>query len=188
MSAARSGPLVGAVFGLVFVLANAGALPSLVAALLQGIAFAVFVAIMLTQCHRPGRPAAQVEASGRAFGRSYWIVVAGEVSAIVLGLIVLAGPLDTPQAAVAWISLVVGLHFFALATVWQQPLMRVLGAGIAACGAVGLVLAATGASDAAIAVTAGVVPGVLLLVSSLYGGTRDRRGAGPAIRPNQRDV
>jgi len=188
VSGDRSGPLVGAVFGLVFVLVNVGALPSPLAALLQGIAFAFFVAIVLTLRRRSGRPAAQVRASGRAFGRRYWIVVAGEVSAIVLGLIVLAGPLATPQVAVAWIALVVGVHFFALATVWQQPLMHVLGAAMAACGAAGLVLATTGASDAATAATAGVVPGALLLVSSLYGGTSDRRGAGRAIRANQRGV
>ena len=36
--------------------------------------------------------------------------IAGEVSAIVLGLIVLAGPLATPQVAVAWIALVVGVQ------------------------------------------------------------------------------
>ena len=52
---APSGPLIGSAFGLIFVLANAGSLPQTVGAMLQGIAFAVFVAIVLTLRHRAGR-------------------------------------------------------------------------------------------------------------------------------------
>jgi len=45
---ALSGPLIGSVFGVIFVLANAGSLQQPVDALMRGIAFAVFVAIVLT--------------------------------------------------------------------------------------------------------------------------------------------
>jgi len=44
--------------------------------------------------------------------------VAG-VGVIAAGLVVLNGPLHAPQAAVAWIALVVGVHFIALAVIWK---------------------------------------------------------------------
>jgi len=169
MSAPTSGSLIAAVFGLIFVVANTGPLPAPVAALLQGIACAVFVAILLALHRRSDRPSSLVRATGPALGRVYWVVVAGEAGAIAAGLVALNGPLNSPQAAMAWISLVVGVHFFALAIVWKQPFFHGLGSAIAVCGAVGLVLAAAGASDAAIAATGGVLPGALLLAASLRG-------------------
>ena len=63
--------------------------------------------------------------------------------AIALGLAVLNGRLHAPQAAVTWVSLVVGVHFLALAVLWKLAFFHWLGAAIALCGAVGLVLAAT---------------------------------------------
>lgn len=41
----------------------------------------------------------------------------------------------------AWTSVVVGVHFFALATVSGQRFLHVLGATITVCGAAGLALA-----------------------------------------------
>ncbi|WP_328960924.1 hypothetical protein [Streptomyces virginiae] len=73
--------------------------------------------------------------------------------------------LHVPQATVAWISLVVGLHFFGLAVVWRMPALRLPATAMAACGAAGLVLAACGASLAVIAAVAGIAPGALLLGS-----------------------
>lgn len=178
---ALSGPLIGSLFGLIFVLANAGSLPQPVGAMAQGIAFAVFVAIVLTLRRRAGRRSAHARATGPVFRRGYWIVVAGELSAIAGGLVVLNGPLDAPQAGVAWISLFVGLHFVALAFTLRQPFLHALGAVIATCGAAGLMLSATGASDAAIATIAGVLPGALLLGASLRGATGDPSRAGPPI-------
>jgi len=66
--------------------------------------------------------------------------------------------------------------------------MHALGAAIATCGAAGLVLAATGASDAAIATIAGVLPGALLLGASLRGATGDPDRAGPPIGRAPREV
>jgi len=53
----------------------------------------------------------------------------------------LNGPVDAPQAAVAWISLV-GVHFVGLPIVWEPPFLRWLGASIAVCSALGLAAAA----------------------------------------------
>jgi len=53
------------------VLANAGSLQQPVGALLQGIAFAVFVAIVLTLRRRAGRPSAQARGTPRRCSRIY---------------------------------------------------------------------------------------------------------------------
>ncbi len=78
----------------------------------------------------------------------YWLVVVAEVGAIAAGLVVLNGPLHAPQAAVAWIALVVGIHFIALAVVWNLLFFNGLGAALMLCGVAGLVLAATGSLSA----------------------------------------
>lgn len=90
-------------------------------------------------------------------------MVAAEVVAGAAGLAVINGRRDAPQAGVAWIALVVGLHFLGLAAVWRQPFLSGLGAAIAVCGAAGLILAAAHASAAAIAAISGVIPGGLLI-------------------------
>jgi uncharacterized membrane protein len=55
------------------------------------------------------------------------------------GIAVVNGLLHTPRATVAWIALVVGLHFFGLAIARRRPALRWLGAAMAACGAAGFV-------------------------------------------------
>lgn len=165
-----SGAFVGAGFGLVFILVNAGALPHPVGAVLRFLGVAAFVAALIA-LRRPAHMSTPGGSAGNGVGRGYWLVVAGEVTAGVVGLVLLSGPLDAPQAAVAWITLVVGVHFCGLAVVWKQSWFRWLGAAIALCGALGIALAAVGSSDAAIAAVAGVLPGVLLLVVSFRSST-----------------
>ena len=161
------GSLIGSIFGLVFVEVNAGELPTGVGTALRVlgvVAFLVYLGL-LTRARRAPHDGHSVE-SGQAkidFGRRYWLVVAAEVVAGAVGLSVINGRLDAPQAGVAWIALVVGLHFLGLAAVWRQPFLSWLGAAIAVCGAAGLILAADDASAAAIAAISGVVPGGLLL-------------------------
>lgn len=106
MTPEKLGSVIGAVFGLVFVWANTGSLPTGPATVLRGLGTAAFLGA---------------------------------------GLAVLNGPLDAPQAGVAWVCLVVGAHFTAPASLWKQPLFHWLGAALAVCGVLGLVLAATGA-------------------------------------------
>lgn len=43
------------------------------------------------------------------------------------GAAILSGPLATPGAVVAWVSLVVGVHFLALAAIWELSVFRFLG-------------------------------------------------------------
>lgn len=171
----RLGLLIGAIFGLLYVEVNAGLLPEPWAAVLKiaaGVAFAGLAAMCARD--RGLRPAARPADHG-SFGGSYWLVVAGEAAAIVAGAVLLNGPVGLPRAVVAWVSVVVGVHFLALAAIWRFPLFRLLGAGIALCGAAGLAAAAAGAAAAVIAATGGVLPGILLLAASYWGATSSQR-------------
>ncbi|MCQ4040548.1 hypothetical protein ACFOSC_21560 [Streptantibioticus rubrisoli] len=161
--------LIGGAFGLVFVEVDAGALPSPASVALRVLAVAAFLGLAVAL--RRARPAGS-SGAGR-FGREYWLVVALEVVAGVAGIVVIKAALHAPQATVAWISFVVGLHFLGLAVVWRRPRLHWLAAGLTACGAAGLALAGCGCPAAAIAATAGVVPG--RCCSARCGGVSSRR-------------
>ncbi|MFF3084578.1 hypothetical protein ACFVRB_05915 [Streptomyces nojiriensis] len=167
MTSHQTSRLIGAIFGLVFVVANAGTLPTAAAVPLRLLAIASFVWLFIAL--RRARTAPPASGGGgaapRLFGRGYLLVVAAEVVAAVAGILVINLVLHVPQATVAWIGLVVGLHFFGLAVAWRRQSLRPLAAAMAACGAAGLVLAACGASLAVIATVAGIAPGILLLGS-----------------------
>ncbi|MBV6698631.1 hypothetical protein KV557_16115 [Kitasatospora aureofaciens] len=170
MNRDRAGRIIGSSFGLVFIQANAGALPAAVAIPLRVLAVAAFLVLGLFN-RRPAAP--ETDTAPRAsFGRRYWFVVAAEVFAIAVGLMVINKVLHTPTATVGWIAFVVGVHFFGLATAWRRPALRVLGASMAACGAIGMALAAFGAPTAVISAVAGIAPGVLLFGSVWWSGRR----------------
>jgi len=170
----RLGLSIGSSFGLVFVLVNAGLLPSPWPLLLRLAGVLAFVGVQLALWTAGRRPAADRAQRG-GFTRGYWLVVAVEVVALFAGLQVLTRVLDAPEAGVAWVAVVVGLHFNALAEVWQEMSLHVLGAAMTLCGAVGLLLAATGAGEAAIAAVGGVVPGFLLLAGGAWAASRAAR-------------
>ncbi|MGW1117214.1 hypothetical protein ACWD5B_08905, partial [Streptomyces tanashiensis] len=183
MTKDQTGRVIGASFGLVFIQANAGALPTAVGVPLRLLAVAAFLWVVVLGRRGQGTPAASQAGTdsgrdtgagagagtgtgtGTGFGRRYWYVVAAEVLGLVAGLLVISRVLHAPQAIVGWIAFVVGVHFSGLAVVWRRPAFHVLGASIAACGAAGLVLAALGAPASVIGVAAGILPGVLLLAS-----------------------
>lgn len=170
MSPEKLGSLIGAAFGLVFVLVNTGPLPTVLAGVLRLLGVGAFL-LVLTALRRPG-PVTGRYAAGGGFSRPYWLVVAAEVLAIWVGVAVLNGSLETPQAAVAWVSSVVGAHFFALAVVWRNPLFHWLGAVLVGCGVVGLLLAARGWDVGAVDLVGGVLPGAVLLGFGVWGSTR----------------
>ena len=168
MTPDRLGILIGAVFGLIYVVVNAGSLDSPAGPVLQGLGVLAFVGVLVALRRKP--PAGGSAPGG--FGRGYRLVVAAEVVAAVAGIVALNGPLDLPEGVLPWISFVVGVHFLALARVWGEPSLAWVGGGIAVLGAVALGLAANDASPATIAAVAGVGPGALLLAGSLWGATR----------------
>ncbi len=171
-----AGTLVAAVFGAVYVLVNSGALPSWLAWVLRVVVAVALVVVLISLFGPAARAAVTVGgAHGPVFGRSFWVVVAVEVVALFGGIRLLAGPLGVPEAGVAWTSVVVGVHFFALAIVLHQPFFHVLGGIITTCGVVALILALTGAERPVIDVVGGILPGLTLLIFAGWGARR--RGA-----------
>lgn len=171
MTAEKLGSLIGASFGLIFVLVNTGSVPTPLAWLLRVLAVIAFLGVVFA-VRRPG-PTGGTSAGG-GFGRGYWLVVAAEVVAIWGGIVLLNGPLDKPDASVAWVSSVVGAHFVALAVVWSNPLFHWLGAALFGCGAAGLLLAALGSATVGVDLVGGVLPGAILLGFGLWGSSTNR--------------
>ncbi len=172
MPGQRIGSVIAAAFGLIYVLVNAGPLPTAWTLTLRVLAAVAFIAVLIA-VFRSGLPSRHRGGQQRqVFGRAYWFVVAAEFVALFGGVRVLSGPLDAPEAGVAWVSLVVGVHFFALAVVFGQRFFHGLGGVITACGVVGLVLAAIGAGEQTIALVAGVLPGAVLLGFGWWGARR----------------
>ncbi|MFG2710797.1 hypothetical protein ACGFX2_09525 [Streptomyces goshikiensis] len=188
MTKERTGRIIGASFGLAFIQVNAGALPVAAGIALRVLAAAAFVGLLVALRRTPA-PAPRPDAVAAAapavhFGRGYRYVVAAEAAVGVAGIVVINNLLHAPRATVGWIALVVGLHFFGLAVVWRMPALHRLGAGLSACGAAGLVLAAAGAPQAALAAVAGVLPGALLLGSAWWrprGDAELRRAVAPGV-------
>jgi hypothetical protein len=157
------GSMVAITFGTVFVLVNSGGLPDpwplviraacvLVAALL--VAGLVLVA-------RKAPPATQAPASDFV-DRRYWIIVALEAVALFGGLFVVNGVLHRAAVSVAWVALVVGVHFFGLARIWRMPLYYWLGAAMTVLGLAGFLIYALGGTAAIIGLVAGVGSGAAL--------------------------
>ena len=159
------GLTIGTVFGLVYVLVNAGDLPSPWPLVLRAAGVLSFIGVQLALAAAASRPAPERE-GGVAFTRGYWLVVAVEVVALIAGTRVLARVFDLPEAGVTWVTVVVGVHFFVLAVLWRDASLHVLGAALVLCGVVGLVLAFADAGHAAVATAGGVVPGFVLLAGS----------------------
>ncbi|MFD7560400.1 MULTISPECIES: hypothetical protein [unclassified Streptomyces] len=161
------GRLIGGLFGLAFIQANAGALPQALGAPLRVIAVLAFLGLFLSIRRDTGEPAPRA-----AFGRNYRYVVAAEVIAGLGGAALITNVLDEPRATAGWIALVVGVHFFALASIWRMPPLRILAAAMSVCGAAGMALAIGGAPAATVAAVSGVAPGALLLASAWRGDSR----------------
>lgn len=162
------GDLVGAVFGTLFVVLNAGLLGPvghLVAALSALGCAATVVAAWVRRRRATGAPGAF------PLTRSYRVIVAIEVVALFGGTTVLGRV--APQLSVPWVVLVVGVHFLALARWWRPGARPFLGLGAVltllalAGGTVGVLSGAASAPLAAF--VAGVGAGVVML-----GGTTPR--------------
>lgn len=70
---------MGAGFGLVFVLVNAGAQPHPVGAVLRFLGVAAFVAVLIA-LRRPAHMSTPGGSAGNGVGRGYWLVVAGSAA------------------------------------------------------------------------------------------------------------
>ncbi len=155
------GHVIGASFGLVFVLVNSTPLVPALRLVVSSLAiamFAIVVAGFVTTLRTTGPDERVV-----GFTTSYWIIVGIEAVLLFGGLAVVRA--IEPFATLGWIALVVGIHFFPLSRLWAPGRAQIMAIAIAltVLGAIGLVIAfATHEADA-VALVSGVGSGVVLL-------------------------
>ncbi len=164
-SGTQPGHVIGASFGLVFVILNTTRLGSPgrpIAIALAAIAMAIVIASFVRTL-RQGKP----ERPQNQSARGYVAIVAIEVVALFGGL-ALINRLQ-PSAATAWIALVVGLHFVAFSIWWLrgQREMLVIGLLMVALAVIGGVVALTQDDRPLVALISGFGSGVVLLGSSV---------------------
>jgi hypothetical protein len=130
------GLIIGIVFGLVFVVVNSGPLGSPASTVLR-IAGVVVAAVLLfvLQARMRGGTGGIAREGGAGFTRGYWIVVAVEAVALFGGLVLINGVFGHGEFGVAWVAVVVGVHFFGLGAVWHAPPLLVLGGVLTGQGA-----------------------------------------------------
>jgi hypothetical protein len=168
------GALIGGIFGFAFLIANARTpLGAAAAELFRALAIIGLIALLLGRRRALSRPPRSRRTRGGEeridlFGHRYWLIVAGEVTALVAGYVVI-WLIDAPsETYLPWTVFVVGLHFipFRLVGVWQGSIAQTAGILIA-LGIAGLALAS--ASDTRwIPFVSGVLAGVTLLAGSLF--------------------
>jgi hypothetical protein len=173
MSPQSLGLLVGSGFGTAFVLANAGEpLPGAAGIVVRVLAVLSLIAVVVVGFRTDRRGGAGPE-GGRPgwFGPKFGLVVVAEF-ALIFGGIALLRALGAPEEInVAWIALIVGLHFVALAPVWKRRAIAVPGVLLSGLGGAGMIMAA-GSAVQWIPFVSGVLSGVVLLTGSLYGAAR----------------
>ena len=173
MIARFAGFFVASVFGLAFVLINSGPpLPPSVTAVVRALAVgaAIAVVVLALLCVRKESRAAVGSGGGpgaQRFGVFFGVVTTIEVLLIIGGAQTISRLENVPdQAGVAWVTLVVGLHFFPLAWYWKMPeIFYVAGYGTV-LGGIGLTMALLGHPDW-VPLVSGVVTGVGFLLGPL---------------------
>lgn len=152
--------LVGAIFGLVFVLVNAGEAAAPYDLLIRGLGLVTFlvVAVLL---FRSTRGAAEPQPQPGA-GRVYRIAVVAEVVALFGGAQLLNRTGHT-DLSLPWVVIVVGVHFFPLGWAFRAPFFHLLAGALVALGVLGGALALAGAGQAVVSLVAGVGAGAVLL-------------------------
>jgi hypothetical protein len=164
--AGAAGSMVAITFGAVFVLVNSAGLPGpwRLAIRLAGVLVAAVLVAGLLLAVGKAPAARQASVSGFA-DRRYWIVVAFEAVALFAGLFLLNEVLHRTAVAVAWVAVVVGVHFFPLARYWRIPLFHWLGAAMTVLGLAGFLIYAVGGTATTVALVAGVGSGAALYVA-----------------------
>jgi len=169
MRGRRTGALIGAVGGVVFVLANAGALGSPTSVVLRVVGVVAFAVVLWWAVLRPGGVSPGPQPSPAAL-RTYLVCVAGEVVAIPLGAQVLVRAVGRPELVLPWVVLVVGVHFLPFARTFRVPLFSGLAWTLVVLGLLGGVLAVV--VGPVLASATGVLAGFVLLAFAGAGGSR----------------
>jgi hypothetical protein len=193
MLARFAGFFVPAVFGLAFVLINSGPpLPSAVALVVRFLAVSAAVAIVVLALlgMRKGSGADHSSARAPRFGAFFGVVTTIEVLLIIGGAQTISRLENIPdQAGVAWVTLVVGLHFFPLAWYWKMPeIFYVAGYGTL-LGGIGLTMALLGHPDwvpliSGVVTGAGFLLGPLMILILMNRGARKPAGLQSGSSPS----
>jgi hypothetical protein len=158
-----NGSVIAITFGTVFVFVNSGSLatpwPLVVRTIGLIVAVTLLVGVVSVARMAPSGPS--VSATGFV-DRRYWLVVALEAGALFVGLAVINNLLHRSAVSVAWVALVVGVHFFGLARIWRMPPFHWLGGAMTALGLAGFMVYMFGASAAVVGLVAGIGSGTAL--------------------------
>ncbi|WP_245395870.1 hypothetical protein [Brevibacterium permense] len=172
---AEIGALIGAGFGLLFLVLNTVQFSILGRTLVIAVGVIVFVGIavlavrgLLRRRGGGGRLGESGERGRRerTSWRAYWIIVLIEAVLLFAGTRLLAS-LGHPELGVAWVAVVVGTHFFALGWVFGLDRFHVLATVVTLCG-IGGFIAFFAAAPAFIPVISGVISGFVLLAFAMW--------------------
>ncbi|MGO3066227.1 MAG: hypothetical protein ACTIIT_09400 [Brevibacterium linens] len=172
---AEIGALIGAGFGLLFLIINTVQFSILGRTLVIAVGVIVFVGIavlavrgLLRKRGGGGRLGESGERGPREppFGRAYWIIVLIELVLLFAGTRLLAS-LGHSELGVAWVAVVVGTHFYALGRVFGLDRFHVLATVVTLCG-IGGFIAFFAAAPAFIPVISGVISGFVLLAFAIW--------------------
>ena len=171
---AEIGALIGAGFGLLFLIINTGQFSTLGRTLVIAVGVIVFVGIAVLPVRgllrkRGGGRLGESGERGRrerTSWRAYWTIVLIEAVLLFAGTRLLAS-LGHPELGVAWVAVVVGTHFFALGWVFGLDRFHVLATVVTLCG-IGGFIAFFAAAPAFIPVISGVISGFVLLAFAMW--------------------
>lgn len=164
------GHVIGSLFGLVFVLVNSAPLMPASRIIVCVAAVAAFIVIVIAfirtarvSTQRRGTVQSEADDSVVGFTGRYWIIVGVEAILLFGGLAIVRQV--EPAAALGWIALVVGIHFFPLSQLWTSGRAQIMAIAFAmtALGIVGLVIAFTKHDADVVALVSGVGSGIVLL-------------------------
>jgi hypothetical protein len=164
---ARTGALVGAVGGLVFVLVNAGAAGGAWPTVLRVAAVILFLLAVVLVMRAPVIGSGAEPTAGQL--RAYRWTVLAEVLAFPAGTLVLRSMLGLDDAALPWVAVVVGVHFVVFARIFPGAGFLLLGVVVTALGVAGLSMVVAGAEGDPVRLVAGVLPGFALLAAVVRG-------------------
>lgn len=87
-----------------------------------------------------------------------------EVVALLGGLVIINRVLGAERFTVAWVAVVVGVHFFGLGSIWRDRALYLVGAVLALLGLAGFLVGVAGGSAGTIALVSGVGSGAALFL------------------------
>ena len=160
------GSLIAIMFGAVFIVVNSAGLPDPWAFVVRSAGLLVSMLLLagLARVTREAPLAARAPVSGFT-DRRFWIIVTLEAVALFGGLAIINGVLHRPVVSVAWVALVVGLHFFGLGRIWRTLLYYALGTAMVLLGLAGFLIDALGGNAAEVDLVAGVGSGTAMFTA-----------------------